>query len=77
MNNIIETLEKIESAKRVTASVLGRTSEFATYVSDTMVALGVSSLLGGKYKVRTLKTSYGHNNTSLYLRVAEFRYVLI
>jgi hypothetical protein len=60
-------LTRIESAKRVTTTLVEKTTAFANYVQAQMEELGVSSLLNGKYTLKTVRTSVG-TRTDLYLK---------
>lgn len=60
-------LTRIQNAKRCTGSLLEKTQAFAQFIVSQMQDLGVSSLMNGKYSLRTINGSVGRD-TSVYLK---------
>lgn len=60
-------LTRIQNAKRCTDSLLEKTQAFAQFVEQQMQDIGVKQLMGGKYQLRTIRSSVG-TDTSLYMR---------
>ena len=69
-SELIKSIEKITEAKSVTEAFLERSSSIAEWIGNQMQDLGVQSVLDGKYKLHTVRSSVGADQ-SLYRIIDE------